>query len=317
MNNCKSCRRLRFCHGGHLFAAALGTNISVYSTYQNNEGSSFQLLRTFSGHVGPVNALSFNLNDVVVYSTGTDGNVYNWDIISGCRSDGMNVLHRSTSYTALVVDDRNLTAAILSSDGMLFVISWRDSPKESPTARQLPGTGSHLDKITAICLSINHKNLFAGTAGGCIRMYDWPIKSDKPQYQEYSSHMSANNAPVMGHSLGGPGCIGITSIQVTRFCVITTGEDGSIFLSRMQTLTERSLGMEGVIDPDYRSLNNSVILVSSDDYNEQKEQILDLERRIDTLKVSHEFDLHSKDTMWQGAMKDLSEKSDELIGGER
>ena len=29
------------------------------------------------------------------------------------------------------------------------------------------------------------------------------------------------------------------------------------------------------------------------------------------------FDLHSKDIMWQGAVIVLSEKSDELIGGER
>ena len=55
-------------------------------------------------------------------------------------------------------------------------------------------------------------------------------------------------------------------------------------------------------------LNNSVVLVSTDDYNEKKEKISDLEGK---------FDLHSKDTMWQGAMEVLSEKPDELIGGER
>ena len=51
-----------------------------------------------------------------------------------------------------------------------------------------------------------------------------------------------------------------------------------------------------------------MVLVSTDDYNEKKEKISDLEGK---------FDLHSKDTMWQGAMEVLSEKPDELIGGER
>ena len=51
-----------------------------------------------------------------------------------------------------------------------------------------------------------------------------------------------------------------------------------------------------------------MVLVSTDDYNEKKEIISDL---------GGKFDHHSKDTMWQGALKVLSEKLDELIGGER
>ena len=55
-------------------------------------------------------------------------------------------------------------------------------------------------------------------------------------------------------------------------------------------------------------LNNSVVLVSDDDYNDKKEKISDMEG---------DFDPHSYETMWQGEMKILSEKPDELIRSDR
>ena len=45
-------------------------------------------------------------------------------------------------------------------------------------------------------------------------MYNWPIKSDKPQHQEYHAHISGNNAPIMGHRLVGIVSFGINSDQV-------------------------------------------------------------------------------------------------------
>ena len=46
-------------------------------------------------------------------------------------------------------------------------------------------------------------------------------------------------------------------------------------------------------------LNNSVVLVSNDYYNEKKDNISDLEGK---------FYLHSKDSMWNGVMQVLPEK---------
>ena len=81
--------------------------------------------------------------------------------------------------------------------------------------------------------------------------------------------MITKTFPIIGHGLGYPGCIGVTSIQVVRFRVITS-DDGSIFLSHIQTLTARYTCMQGLIDPDYRSLFNGVVIVSSEYYNEEE-----------------------------------------------
>ena len=51
-----------------------------------------------------------------------------------------------------------------------------------------------------------------------------------------------------------------------------------------------------------------MVLVSDDDYNDKKEKISDMEG---------DFDPHSYETMWQGEMKILSEKPDELIRSDR
>ena len=83
--------------------------------------------------------------------------------------------------------------------------------------------------------------------------------------------MSSNNALIMGHILGGTVCIVITSIEVMRFFVIIR-EYGSNFLSNMHTLTDNSIFLEVVIDPDYKYISNSMVLVSSgcDNYQNEK-----------------------------------------------
>ena len=83
--------------------------------------------------------------------------------------------------------------------------------------------------------------------------------------------MSSNNAQIMGHILGRTVCIVTTSIEVMRFFVIIR-EHGSNFLSHMHTLTDNSICLEVVIDPDYKYLNNSMVLVSSDCDNYKNEK---------------------------------------------
>ena len=99
-------------------------------------------------------------------------------------------------------------------------LSWEYNPNESSPTRQLYRTRYEFEK-----LSTNKNNLFAGTAGVCIHMHDWTIKRKIPQYQEYCGHISDKNSPIMGHILGGKGCIGINSTQVKCFCVITTEDE--------------------------------------------------------------------------------------------
>ena len=51
-----------------------------------------------------------------------------------------------------------------------------------------------------------------------------------------------------------------------------------------------------------------MVLISADDYNDKKGEISDMEVK---------FYLHSKDTIWKGAMKVLSERTYKIIGAYR
>ena len=57
--------------------------------------------------------------------------------------------------------------------------------------------------------------------------------------------------------------------------------------------------------PTRRATQQQCVPFYTNDYNQQKEQISDMEGTLD---------LDYKDTMWQGATEILSEKLDELIG---
>lgn len=50
----KHCRELRYAEGGHMFAAALGIAVAVYSSV------SLSCLASFTAHVGIVRCLAFS-----------------------------------------------------------------------------------------------------------------------------------------------------------------------------------------------------------------------------------------------------------------
>eukprot|EP00957_Ditylum_brightwellii_P099030 7543479-Ditylum_brightwellii.AAC.1 len=95
---------------------------------------------------------------------------------------------------------------------------------------------------------------------------------------------------------------------------MSAGEDGSIFVSAIQTF-KRGLFVE--LLPHSKYFNDDVVLVSSEAYDEQKDQIDELNRKIVAMNRDHEFALHSKDSMWKNELKEFTAKTDELLEGER
>lgn len=81
----KHCRELRYAEGGHMFAAALGIAVAVYSSV------SLTCLASFTAHVGIVRCLAFSRGDRILYSAGADGNIHAWDMVRSrqyTHSDG-------------------------------------------------------------------------------------------------------------------------------------------------------------------------------------------------------------------------------------
>ena len=69
----------------------------VYCSY------TFQLLNTFTGHIGPVRRIAWAPNDLSIFSAGVDGNVYGWELTSGARIEEVSQLNQSIAYSGLAV----------------------------------------------------------------------------------------------------------------------------------------------------------------------------------------------------------------------
>ena len=310
---CKDCHQVQFCEGGHMFAAAFGSLVNVYATYALDSGTTFHLIRAFTGHIGQINTLVWCYHDTYLYTTGKDGNVYGWDVPNNTLVNDTNVLRRSSGFIDMVVDltsDRESLSRVVvcSNDGLLMEVSWNEVKKEMQSFRKImPKSPSH-DRITAICLSQNRKVLFAGTAAGNLREYIWPLLEDDINFQEYDIHnKNPENVAGYEYSMNCPN--GVTSLYADHDKLISTGEDGSIFVI-------------GLNDQDMKksfdsSFNKHVVLVSVEENDKAVEEKMELERKLEDMRREMEFSLHRKDVMWKGEMKELIKSTDEMVLSER
>jgi WD40 repeat protein len=70
----KACREVRFCNGGHMFAASNGHLIQVFNFYTADNPQSMQ----FKGHTNKVRAIAWSEDDLGFVSAGWDGTIYEW-----------------------------------------------------------------------------------------------------------------------------------------------------------------------------------------------------------------------------------------------
>jgi cilia- and flagella-associated protein 57 len=93
----KHCRELKYAAGGHMFACALGITVSLYSS------TTLQSIATFTGHIGIVRCLVFTRSDRILYSTGVDGNIHAWDLVSMTKIEEPGSMDSPCPYTGIVV----------------------------------------------------------------------------------------------------------------------------------------------------------------------------------------------------------------------
>jgi len=91
----RGCKECSFSNGGHMFAAAPGNIIQIYST------STFENIANLKGHNGKVRSVVWSADDSKIVSCGMDGALYEWDTATGKRV-GEFVL-KSCSYTSVAI----------------------------------------------------------------------------------------------------------------------------------------------------------------------------------------------------------------------
>nr|XP_061794087.1 cilia- and flagella-associated protein 57 isoform X2 [Nerophis lumbriciformis] len=197
IQNCKECS---FSHGGHLFAAASGNVIHIYSL------TSFQNIHNLKGHNGKICDVKWSKDDSRLVSRGIDGVVYEWSTQTGKRES--NSALKSCSYTSVAFSSDGRSVLALSTDHTLKEL------QAGQILRQVP-----VDNLSYTTMAVSHSGnvVFTGTDTGNIGTVKFPSPREK-EWMIYHVH-------------GGP----VTKMVVTcddQF-LLTVSEDNCLVLWRI------------------------------------------------------------------------------------
>ncbi len=308
---CKVCHEVKFAPLGQYFAAVLGNGISIFATYQKDKSSSsFLLLQSFTGHVGLIKDLSW-ANDNILFTAGIDKNIYGWDVQRGARIDNLNILRTFGNCDALVVfsSKKKFEAAACTSDGAIHRIHWIGISTAASELKTLTtGSGENAeDKPVSICFNEEKTVLYVGTSNGVVRCFNWTTEEEAERmtcFREVSIHARHPDSQKPA----------ITCLRTAGSCLITAGGiDGSLVLS--STGKPRDSKLQLSVVPTFQ--NDNVVLITLEDFKQSKDLVTELEQKIISLINDHEFALHSKDMLWRNEIKELTERTNEIVGAEQ
>ena len=280
----KGCRECSFSNGGKYFAAVNGSVIQVYNMYTcENVGNC-------RGHGGKVTGIAFSADDKRLVSTGLDGAVYEWSL-STFQRDKENVL-KSNEYTSVCV---------APDDGFVFGVG------SDATLKQFDGEDLMLNEefktngatLTQVRLTNGGRQLFAATDSGAVRIYrlDGGAVAGEKEYQELQCHAG----PVTG--------MRVNFDDTLLFCV---GDDGvlSVF-----DIKERM--MEGAAKAGEGMVFAQEVLMTKADLEDIRNRMHELEVQVNELTLQGEYQLRLKDLNMNEKIKDLTDKFQGELDGER
>ncbi len=308
--SCKVCHAVKFAPLGHYFVAVLSSDIHIYATYsKTNSTTSFVLLHCFTGHSGLVNSVTW-ANDNILFTTGLDKNVYGWDIQRGSRIDNLNVFRSFGECTALDVSSKGFgfEAAVCTSDGALHRVVWSGIGEIEVT-----NVHTRSDDVP-ILLAFNQDRtmLFVGTTRGIIRCFDWDSKGRISCIKESCYHSKLSSMIQRSKTVPSIRCLS----SARNYLFTAGGLDGSIILYGIEQILQIHSTSHGYQN-NFQLNNNTVALTTLEDYNFSRDLLVDLEHKIVTMNNEHEYALHSKDALWKNEIKELTEKTNEIVEAEQ
>mmetsp|Transcript_2588 Transcript_2588/g.4777 ORF Transcript_2588/g.4777 Transcript_2588/m.4777 type:complete len:1201 (+) Transcript_2588:52-3654(+) len=283
----KQCRECRFSNGGQYFAAVSTNAIQVYKTY------TCEPIETLRGHNNKVRSVAWTADDSMLVSTGADGAVYEYSVLSEGRRVGNDFVLKGTSFSSVIVYTDPATGGntmyVVGSDKMLREVC-------GGQAQNVVQANTTLGQIV---LSNSAKSLFAAVAEpdapAPLRCYKFPLDG---YYNEFSCH----SAPA-------------TRIRITfdDYYLFSCGEDGCLFVfdvkKKDRVVSKRD--KENALQPA------DEILVTRTFLDDKQSQLSELERQVDELSNQQEFQLRHRDGYHKEEMVELEEKYTAEIDQER
>ncbi|KNC50206.1 WD repeat domain 65 [Thecamonas trahens ATCC 50062] len=199
---CRSCKEVRFSHGGQYFAAARENNfIHLYNTY------TFECFAVLSGHDGRVRSIQWTPDDCHILSAGQDGAIYKWDFVGETVRGEVHVRKICSYSSAALAPNGNLVYAA-GSDRLLKEIT-----VDGREVHELDTGGT---TYTNVLVAPSNRMMFVGTEDGTVRALKYP--SPTGEYHEVAFHAE-----------------GVTRMALSfdERWLFSAGADGSLFVAEV------------------------------------------------------------------------------------
>ena len=266
----KTCREVRFSHGGHLFAATSGHTIQVFNFYTVENPPDFH----FKGHSGKVSSIAWHEDDTGFVSVGADGNCYEWKLYTSVKAQPMPYTAKgftfgSVASTDMISAEARACYAVTSNAQIreiMFPSQALHLTRQTTTADVVPDkpppectremeTGIQCGQIQILSSA---RKLVAGMAGegvpGSIRCYDiGPLTGDYMEFQAHSTKIER------------------LQISYDDAYVFTVGQDGVVCVFEVQGKAARSKSEKE---------NAEEIIIKKAKMEEKRNQVLTLNAQI-------------------------------------
>eukprot|EP00075_Anas_platyrhynchos_P029288 XP_027318541.1 cilia- and flagella-associated protein 57 isoform X2 [Anas platyrhynchos] len=264
----RRCEECSFSNGGHLFAAANGNVIQIYSSI------TFENTNNLKGHSGKIRAVKWSADDAKFVSCDTHGAVYEWNLSTGKRET--ECVLRSCIYSSISLSSDAKIIFAVGSDQTLKEIS------ESSIQHEVPAFDVD---YTAVAVSHSKNMVFVGTSLGTIRAMKYPLPLRR-DFNEYQAHAGA-----------------VTKMSVTNDdqFLLTASEDGSILIWKVYDKEG------GVLKREKEVEYAEEVLIMRSDIEEKSQAMLDLQIRVKELQTENDYQLRLKDMNYNEKMKELKD----------
>ncbi|EDQ92382.1 uncharacterized protein MONBRDRAFT_13840 [Monosiga brevicollis MX1] len=269
----RECGECRFSRGGHLFAAAQGAVVQLYSTY------TFEHVGNLKGHNGRVRSIFWSADDARLLTCGIDGAVYEWDVATRTRISE-NVL-KSCSYTSAVFASDGDAIYAVGSDKTIKELRGGEVSLEAPAGDDVVADAV----LTQLAVAGNGTMVFAATGHGTVRSFQYPL-TNPAEWASVPAHHG----------------------NITRLCIdrlgqqlFSAGQDGTLFI---YTITDKE-GRHSQAKPVEWA---DEVLITGVDLTDKEQLVQDLQRRVDELQMASEYQLRLKDMNHNEKLKEMTDK---------
>lgn len=157
--NYPMCSVLKFSNKGHLLAAGCEKIIAIICVF------TFETIMTLKGHNG-ILSLAWSTDDRFLVSSGKEGSVYEWDVVTGERVNEL--VQKGTHYKSLAVSsDQNYII------GVTHTAYLREIAK-SQLSREFRAPDEN-SPLTTVAFSRSDQMLFTANERGCLYNVKLPL----------------------------------------------------------------------------------------------------------------------------------------------